>query len=56
MPKREFIYEVKRPCRDKKLPVVSKEEVTKIFSSTDNIKRKAILMLVHSSGLKVGKW
>jgi len=38
------------------LPVVlSKEEVAKILSSVDNIKHKAILMLVYSSGLRVGE-
>jgi len=36
------------------LPVVlSKEEVVKILSSIDNIKHKAILMLVYSTGLRV---
>jgi site-specific recombinase XerD len=56
MLKKKFMYEVKRPRKDKKLPVVlSKEEVAKIFSVVDNIKHKAILMLVYSSGLRVGE-
>lgn len=56
MLKRKFIYEVKRPRKDKKLPVVlSKEEVAKILSSIDNIKHKAILMLVYSAGLRIGE-
>ena len=56
MLQKKFIYEVKRPKKDKKLPVVlSKEEVAKILSSVDNIKHKAILMLVYSSGLRVGE-
>jgi len=56
MLKRKFIYEVRRPRKDKKLPVVlSKEEVAKILSSPDNIKHKAILMLVYSAGLRVGE-
>jgi len=56
MLKRKFIYEVKRPKKDKKLPVVlSKEEVAKILDSVDNIKHKAILMLVYSAGLRVGE-
>lgn len=56
MLKRKFVYEVKRPRRDRKLPVVlSQEEVTKILSSVDNIKHKAILMLVYSAGLRVGE-
>jgi hypothetical protein len=55
MLKKKFVYEVKRPRKDKKLPVVlSKEEVAKILSSVDNIKHKAILMLVYSAGLRVG--
>ncbi len=56
MLKRKFVFEVKRPRKDKKLPVVlSKEEVAKILDSVDNIKHKAILMLVYSSGLRVGE-
>ena len=54
--KRKFVFEVKRPRKDKKLPVVlSKEEVAKILDSVDNIKHKAILMLVYSAGLRVGE-
>jgi len=54
--KKKFIYEVKRPRKDKKLPVIlSKEEVAKILSSVDNIKHKTILMLVYSAGLRVGE-
>ena len=53
--KRNFIYEIKRPPKDKKLPVVlSKEEVKKILNATSNIKHKAILMLMYSGGLRVG--
>ncbi|MDI6890110.1 MAG: tyrosine-type recombinase/integrase [Thermodesulfovibrionales bacterium] len=40
----------------KKLPVVlSKEEVAKILSLVDNVKHRAILMLVYSAGLRVGE-
>ena len=54
--KREFVYDMKRPRKDKKLPVVlSQEEVYRIMSSVDNIKHKAILMLVYSSGLRVSE-
>lgn len=46
--KKKFIYEVKRPRKDKKLPVVlNNNEVSKILSSPSNIKHKAILMLVY---------
>lgn len=56
MLKKKFVYEVKRPRKDKKLPVVlSKEDIAKILSSVDNIKHKAILMLVYSAGLRVGE-
>jgi integrase/recombinase XerD len=51
-----IIVEVKRPRKDKKLPVVlSKEEVVKIFNSVYSLKYRAILMLVYFAGLKVGK-
>ena len=54
--KKKFIYEVRRPRKDKKLPVVlSKEEVSKILTSIDNLKHKAVLMLVYSAGLRVGE-
>jgi len=54
--KKKFIYEVKRPRKDKKLPVVlSQDEVAKILTSLDNVKHKAILMLVYSAGLRVGE-
>ena len=53
--KRNFIYEIKRPPKDKKLPVVlNKEEGKKILNATSNIKHKAILMLMYSGGLRVG--
>ncbi len=56
MLKRKFVYEVRRPRKDEKLPVVlSKEEVAKILSSVSNVKHKAILMLIYSAGLRVGK-
>jgi len=54
--KKDFVYEIKRPKKDKKLPVVlSQEEVTLILSSVPNIKHKAILMLIYSAGLRVGE-
>jgi len=49
MLKRKFDFEVKIQKKDKKLPVVlRKEEVAKILDLVDNIKCKAILMLVYS--------
>ena len=48
--KRRFIYEIKRPKKDKKLPVVlSQEEVSQILSSVNNIKHRAILMLIYTA-------
>jgi integrase/recombinase XerD len=35
--------------------VRGKEEVAKILSSIDNIKHKAILMIIYSAGLRVGE-
>jgi len=56
MLKRRFLYKIKRPQKDEKLPVVlSKEEVAKILSSVDNVKHKAILMLIYSAGLRISE-
>ena len=56
MLKKKFIYEIKRPRKDKKLPeVLSKEEVSRIIKSTANIKHRAILMTIYSSGLRLGE-
>ena len=53
---KKFIYEVKRPRKDKKLPIIlNKEEVPKILSALSNIKHKAILMLIYSGGLRVSE-
>jgi integrase len=35
--------------------VLNKEEVEKILNSVHNIKHKAILVLIYSSGLRVGE-
>nr|QNO56068.1 tyrosine recombinase XerC [Methanosarcinales archaeon ANME-1 ERB7] len=54
--KRRFVYEIKRPKKDKKLPVVlSQEEVFQILSSASNIKHKVIIMLIYSGGLRVSE-
>jgi len=54
--KKKFIYDVKRPRKDKKLPIVlNKEEVAKILSSISNVKHRSILMLVYSAGLRVSE-
>jgi len=54
--KQRFVYDIKRPRKDKKLPVVlSQDEVSQILSSVNNIKHKAILMLIYSAGLRVSE-
>jgi len=54
--RRTFVYEIKRPKKDKKLPVIlSREEVFHILSPVSNIKHKAILMLIYSAGLRVSE-
>lgn len=54
--KRGFVYELKRPKKDKKLPVVlNQEEISKILSSITNIKHRLILMLIYSAGLRVSE-
>jgi len=54
--KRGFVYELKRPKKDKKLPVVlSQEEISRILSSITNIKHRLILMLIYSAGLRVSE-
>lgn len=56
MLKKKFIYEVKRPRKDKKLPVVlSLEEISRLFSYVSNIKHKVLLMVVYFAGLRVGE-
>ena len=45
-----------RPKRERKLPVVlNEEEVRGLFEKTTNLKHRALLMLVYSSGLRVGE-
>lgn len=54
--KKNFIYEVKQPKNNKKIPVVlSKEGVMEILNVHSNIKHKAILMLIYSAGLRIEK-
>jgi site-specific recombinase XerD len=45
-----------RPFRESRLPeVLSKEEVQKVLSATNNIKHKALLSLIYSCGLRIGE-
>jgi site-specific recombinase XerD len=46
-------FRIKRPRRDKKLPVIlSKQEVKKLIDSTLNLKHRTILALGYSAGLR----
>lgn len=47
---------IKRPKKDKKLPVVlSKEEIVKMIKMTDNSKHKLMIQILYSSGLRVSE-
>lgn len=49
-------YFIDRPKKEKSLPVVmSEEEVVRILRSVDNLKHKAILMVIYSAGLRVSE-
>ena len=49
-------YFLERPNKEKTLPVVLNiEEVQKIIRSIENLKHKAIIMLIYSAGLRIGE-
>jgi integrase/recombinase XerD len=53
---RDFIYQIKRAKKDKKLPVVfSKQEISRLLSAPSSLKHRAILSLVYSAGLRVSE-
>jgi site-specific recombinase XerD len=50
------IYHIERPIKEFRLPkVLTQEEVKEILTSIINIKHKAMLYLVYSSGLRAGE-
>ena len=55
--KREWVVDkIPYPKQTTKLPVIlDKTEVQSLFSATENIKHKAILMLTYSAGLRVSE-
>ncbi len=54
MPNR--FYYIERPRKKEKLPeVLSKQEVNRILSNTNNIKHKCILSVIYSAGLRVSE-
>ena len=49
-------YHIDRPKREKALPVVlSEEEVVRILRNVENLKHKAILMMIYSAGLRISE-
>jgi integrase/recombinase XerD len=49
-------YNIDRPKREKALPVVlSEEEVVRILRNVENLKHKAILMMIYSAGLRISE-
>jgi integrase/recombinase XerD len=54
--KKDDLAEKHRPRHDGRLPMIlSKEEISKIFSLEKNPKHRLLLMLVYSSGLRVSE-
>ncbi len=52
----DFIYDIARPTKDKKLPIVlSADEVRRIIGAIANLKHRTIIMLIYSAGLRLGE-
>lgn len=52
---REY-YDIQRPNKSKSLPnVFSKEEIKKVLVAPENIKHKAILLIIYSGGLRISE-
>jgi site-specific recombinase XerD len=50
------VYYLERPLKERKLPqVLSQEDIALLFSVIDNIKHRAMLMLIYSAGLRRGE-
>jgi len=50
------VYYIERPRGEKFLPeVLNTDEISKILSTIDNLKHKAILMTIYSAGLRIGE-
>lgn len=53
---RKFMYDVGRPRKDRRLPVVlSRDEVVRLLAVTRNPKHRTALALIYSSGLRVSE-
>lgn len=49
----EFALKIPYPKEEKDLPVIcSREELFRLFSASDNLKHKVMLMLIYSSGMR----
>lgn len=52
----EADFDIKRPKREKKLPsVLSESEVYRIIECIDNLKHRAIIILIYSAGLRISE-
>ncbi|HTH56711.1 MAG TPA: site-specific integrase [Cyclobacteriaceae bacterium] len=50
------VYYLERPMKERRLPnVLSHEEIASLFTVTENIKHRAMLMLIYSAGLRRGE-
>ncbi|MDP6627597.1 MAG: tyrosine-type recombinase/integrase [Methanopyri archaeon] len=53
---RKFMYDVERPRKDRRLPVVlSRDEVARLLAVTRTPKHRTALALIYSSGLRVSE-
>src|SRR5690606_1084581 len=49
-------YIIDRPFKERQLPeVLSEEDVLKIMAEVHNLKHKAILLIIYSSGLRISE-
>lgn len=57
--KRKFFvsdFAIKRPKKDKKLPIVlAKEEIIEMINATNNLKHKLMIQILYSAGLRVSE-
>jgi len=54
--KKDITLEIKRPKREKRLPVVlTKEEIKKLFESLNNKKSKLMISLIYACGFRVSE-
>ena len=52
----KMVFSIERPKKTKSLPkVISKNEVTRLIEQIHNLKHRAIVCLIYSSGLRMGE-